>query len=340
VDEGNIIDNHDVPAARAVVGRTLDHRLVCLPTIAVLVLLEPASVSWLDWYVGLVELGFRWHDPTDIGPSTRWIGSSAMVWCSWRRRAGDKKRPPASSKYPQTEAMTWRGDLPVQPVERALLGGLEATTAPVLEAGVGQGRLLAVLAESGFTNLHGFDVTVRALRAGQQCGTLKGAFVTVQDARTVAYRDESFRHVVYLQQLLSFMGDETGRRSAVLEAHRILQPNGTALFSFLSLTNRRTTTLGWLLIAYIRVLRLLLRRTKPIGDLPWLKVGGRMNWRALLDEQPHAHYFTLDEAMTLLRSAGFIDVQRTWETADRTATASSALYLTCAKGPSRPGLRM
>ena len=260
-----------------------------------------------------------------------------MFGGDWLRRTEAGNKPPGPSRYPEKEAMTWHGDLPIQPEERALLRRLEATTAPVLEAGVGQGRLLAVLAEAGFTNLHGFDLTLRALRAGQQHGKLEGRFVTVQDARAVAYRDASFRHVVYLQQLLSFMGDETGRRSAVLEAYRILQPDGVALFSFLSLPNRRATPLGWGLIAYIRALRFVLRRKKPVSDLPWLKIGGRMNVHALLDEQPHAHYFTVDEATTLLRSAGFTDVRTAWKTAEKCKATSSAIYLICTKRSSRSG---
>ena len=243
---------------------------------------------------------------------------------------------PVRSHYPETDVMRWHGGLPVQPVERALLERLAVTSAPVLEAGVGQGRLLAVLAEAGFDNLHGFDLTLRALRAGQRDGMLRDSFVTVQDARAVAYRNESFRYVVYLQQLLSFMGDETGRRSAAMEAYRVLQPGGTALFSFLWLASRRTTALGWGLIAYIRALRFLLRRKQPISDLPWLKMGGRTNWRALLDEAPHAHYFMADEAMTLLRSAGFTNVREAWTPTDRESATSIAIYLICTKGPSGP----
>ena len=231
--------------------------------------------------------------------------------------------------------MRWHAGLPIQPVERVLLDSLAVTSAPVLEAGVGRGRLLAVLAEAGFDNLHGFDLTLGALKAGQRDGMLKDRSVTVQDARAVAYRNDSFGYVVYLQQLLSFMGDETGRRSAAAEAYRVLQPGGTALFSFLSLANRRMTAPGWGLIAYIRALRILLRRKKPISDLPWLKAGGRTNWRALLDEAPHAHHFLPDEAMTLLRSAGFTNVREAWTPPDRESARSSAIYLICTKGPGR-----
>jgi SAM-dependent methyltransferase len=241
---------------------------------------------------------------------------------------------PGREDYPEREAMAWRGDLPVQPVERALLECLEVTEAPILEAGVGHGRLLAVLAKAGFTNLHGFDLALPALKAGRQRGSLKDAFVTVQDARAVAYRDGSFRHVVYLQQLLSFMGDEMGWRAAASHAYRVLQPGGTALFSFLSLASRRASVQGWLLVVYIRVLRFVLRRNTPISNLPWLRVGGRINWRALLDKPPHAHYFVEEEAAGLLRSVGFIDVRDACISIDRQLAASSAIYLICTKlGP-------
>jgi SAM-dependent methyltransferase len=251
-----------------------------------------------------------------------------------RRKAQDGSGPPVRSRYPEVEALAWRADLAVQPVERALLGSLDVTAGPVLEAGVGQGRLLAVLVEAGFANLHGFDLTRSALKEGQRNGSLRATRVTVQDARAVAYRDQSFRHVVYLQQLLSFMEDEAGRRSAVGESYRILQPGGTAMFSFLSLTSRRGTPFGWLLVVYTRILRLMLRRKKPISDLPWLRIGGRVNWRALLDEQPHAHYFTADEATALLRSAGFTDVRVAWTAANRGPGTSGAIYFVGTRGTS------
>jgi SAM-dependent methyltransferase len=223
--------------------------------------------------------------------------------------------------------MAWRGNLPLQSTERILLGSLEVTDTPVLEAGVGQGRLLAALVEAGFASLHGFDLSWSALKAGRSNGPLKVALVTVQDARAVAYRDEVFRHVIYLQQLLSFMEDRSGRRSAASEAFRILQPGGTALFSFLSLPSRRATLPGWMLIVYIRMLRFATRRKSPISDLPWLKIGGRVNWSALFDQKPHAHYFTVDEAVALLRSAGFTNVRVAVRPEGQKPSTLNAIYL-------------
>ena len=210
-----------------------------------------------------------------------------------------------AASYPQADALAWHRERAIQPIERILLSGLVLVADPVLEAGVGQGRLLALLAKAGFTRLHGFDTELAALEIARRDPLLAKVALTRQDARAVAYRDGMFRYVIYLQQLLSLMDGDAARRAAANESFRVLQPGGTALFSFLAWTNRGGKLHLRLYVRYIRLLRLLLRSRLPITELSWLRTGGRLNWGALFDHGPHVRYFRVEEATDMLRLAGF-----------------------------------
>jgi len=169
-----------------------------------------------------------------------------------------------------------------------------------LEAGTGGGRILRELADRGFKELSGFDNVpelidrARLKERGQQIA------YSVQDARQLSYPDNSFDQLIYLQQVLCFITDATGRENAVKEAYRILKPGGLAVFSFLCYESRLKSTLYRALIGYLSCLRTLKGHQRSGQYLPYLWVANRFNISALLDRPPHIYWYRCQDATNLL----------------------------------------
>jgi SAM-dependent methyltransferase len=101
------------------------------------------------------------------------------------------------------------------------------------------------------------------------------------------------------------MEEEPDRLKAMQEAYRILKPHGIALFSFLSYEVRFQSWMYLPFILYLRIFRKANGSNRTIQSLPWLRLGGKVNYKAFIDGGPYVYWFKLDEACQLLTRIGF-----------------------------------
>lgn len=174
-----------------------------------------------------------------------------------------------------------------------------------VEAGTGGGRIPFELRALGFESLYGFDYVPRLIEAAKKKDTMSSIHFDVQDAVSLDYEDDFFDQIVYLQQIICTLVDEDSRFAALREAYRILKPQGTALFSFLSFEARRRSVLYLPYLIWLKGFRAVTRSTRPLQHLPWLKLGGRFNLHSLIDRGPYVYWYKLDEAVRDLESLGF-----------------------------------
>jgi SAM-dependent methyltransferase len=207
--------------------------------------------------------------------------------------------------YSEPEFEHWAKLEEVDEAERYLIDNHLNKQRRTLEAGTGGGRLLLAMQARGFSDLHGFDFVPGLIEAARRRDSSGSIDFQVQDATRLSYSDESFDQIVYLQQILCLIPGEAERTAALREAYRILRPGGKAVFSFLSFDSRRRSLFYRPLIGYVRILRTMTRNPTSIQNLPWLKLGGKVNWNALLDRTPYVYWFRAGEAEDFLVSAGF-----------------------------------
>lgn len=177
--------------------------------------------------------------------------------------------------------------------------------ARTLEAGTGGGRLLLDLQSRGFTDLHGFDLMpefIDIARRRDQSGAID---FRVLNATDLDYEDASFDQAIYLQQVLCFLQTDPDRRRAVDEAFRVLRPGGTLVTCLLAERWRRQSWRHRWLLRYFAGLRAITFRRLSTHYTSWLKLNGRINWRALLDRRPYLYWFDDAEAARLFEGAGF-----------------------------------
>ncbi len=207
--------------------------------------------------------------------------------------------------YSTVEFHRWIGRDRLDPDEQYLVRRFLNPTAKTLEAGTGGGRILFALHQAGFTDLHGFDYVPGFIEQAKRADTAHAINFEVQDATRLTHANNSFDQVIYLQQILSCLDAEDAPVKAAREAFRILRPGGTALFSFLSFEVRSRSVVYGTMIRYLRLLRWLRRSRRSMRDLPWLRMGDRFNWGALIDRGPYVHWFGAEEAQGILQGAGF-----------------------------------
>jgi len=98
----------------------------------------------------------------------------------------------------------------------------------VLDLGCGAGRTTAVLADRGF-DVTGVDVSAAMVREARQ--RFPGLAVQRGDATDLAFRDDSFQHVLFSYCGLDLVYPESARVDALREIRRVLAPGGVFAFS-------------------------------------------------------------------------------------------------------------
>ncbi len=189
--------------------------------------------------------------------------------------------------------------------EEFLLKKYLRKNAKTLEAGTGGGRIILEMKELGFTSLSAFDYVPKLIEEAKKKDTTASISFSVEDATALNYPNEDFDQLVYLQQVLCCMEDESARLNAFKEAYRILRNGGTAVFSFLSIEDRVRNPLYSIFITYLQVLRLMSNSTTSLQYIPWLKYKSKPNLGALLDKKPYMYWYKLEEAYKYLEKANF-----------------------------------
>ena len=211
----------------------------------------------------------------------------------------------SSQVYAGPEFERWAKAEGLIPSERFLIEQYLRSDRSTLEAGVGGGRILRALIDLGFDYTSGFDNVPALIEEARRQDPSRKTAYSVQDARSLPYVDGEFDQIIYLQQIISFIGDVEGRRRAIAEAYRVLKPDGTALFSFLCYESRLQSIWMRGMIAYLACFRALTFRGRSAQSMPWLWLGGRFNLSALLDRSPHVYWFRIEQASNLLTERQF-----------------------------------
>jgi SAM-dependent methyltransferase len=208
-------------------------------------------------------------------------------------------------RYQTSEFGSWASRDRLIPAEDLLISRFLDPAGATVDAGTGGGCIALDLQRRGFRRVAGFDFVPDLVARARQRDASRAIDFTVQDATALEYEDGAFEQAIYLQQLLCFIEDEGQRWRALREAHRILAPGGTALFSFLCLEARLKKPALRAYVAYLSTLRRVIHRDVPVQLQPWLRKGRRISPDALLDRGARVYWYRLREASELLECAGF-----------------------------------
>jgi SAM-dependent methyltransferase len=214
---------------------------------------------------------------------------------------------PSNNKdlYSGIEFSTWLNLQTLWPEEEYLIKKYLNPQLSVVEAGVNGGRILLKMQEMGFTSLAGFDYVPELIDRAIQRDPERKIDFQVQNAIDLAYPDASFDQIVYLQQIICLIEKREDRLTAVRESYRILKPGGIGLFSALSFDSRSSQRIYSAYFKYLEILRKLRGEDRSIQYLPWLKLGGKFNFNALVDRPPYTYWYRVSEFYELLKSVGF-----------------------------------
>ena len=174
-----------------------------------------------------------------------------------------------------------------------------------LEVGTAGGRLVFGLLEKGFSDLYGCDLVPEFIEQAKKRDKRNEINFSVEDAAALTYKDAEFSQLIYIEQILSAVGEVTNSIKAINEAYRILEKDGVVLFTFLNFEERQKNPLYSIMIKYISFLRRFKKSPFSLQHLPAFKLGGKINYRVLWDSKPYNYWFTPNEAYNYLLDAGF-----------------------------------
>jgi SAM-dependent methyltransferase len=207
--------------------------------------------------------------------------------------------------FNDVEFYTWIEATELLPEERFIIDRYLDRHLNTVEAGTNSGRILFEMQKMGFTSLCGFEYVPKLVDVAISRDPNRSIKFEVGDALDLAYADNSFDQIIYMQQLLCMIDEAADRLQAVKEAYRILKPGGTGIFSVLSFEGRSAKPLYAAFFTYLSTLRKLRGSDLSLQYQPWLKLGGKSNPGALIDRGPYVYWYKAAEICELLTSNGF-----------------------------------
>ncbi len=222
------------------------------------------------------------------------------------RQVGSNERSTNNQAiFSGVEFEIWACRTQLIPAEQYLIEQYLDKKGNTLEAGSGGGRILLAMNEMGFESMQGFEFVPELVERAKKKDVSRRINFEVGNAVKLRYADGSFDQLIYLQQVICLIENDSLRIRALAEANRILKAGGVALFSFLCFEVRRESLAHAPYLAYLTLLRKLTRSKVRLQNSPWLKLGGKMNLKALLDSPPYVYWYRLDEISRCLRETGF-----------------------------------
>lgn len=207
--------------------------------------------------------------------------------------------------YSTVEFSQWAHRAALMSAEKFVIERHVDRRGPTLEAGTGGGRIVLAMRDLGFERLGGFDFVPEFISQAKAKDPEGRIDFRVGDATRLEYADASFPQILYLQQILSLIESDEMRQAALRESFRILAPGGLALFSLLSYEARKDQFPYNLFLKWNRTLRWMRGDSRGPQYWPWLKLGGRFNWPALLDRGPYVYWFRVGELDQFFGACGY-----------------------------------
>jgi ubiquinone/menaquinone biosynthesis C-methylase UbiE len=215
-------------------------------------------------------------------------------------------QPEVKQFYSTVDFDVWATKSGLNPDEKYIIETYLDKNKKTVDAGTGGGRILLEMQKMGFTSLYGYDIVPELIAVARQKDLSGSINFEVGDVTSLNYEDSFFEQILYIQQILSVLNSETEIKNALKEAYRILQPGGTALFSFISF---ETTTGGFvynLYLIYLSIIRKISGSKFSIQYFPYNSHGGKFNLLGfLLGKGPYLYRYKLQEAYEDLQAVGF-----------------------------------
>lgn len=203
----------------------------------------------------------------------------------------------------------------------------------VLEAGTGGGRISYYIESLGFDNIDAFDISPEMIEVAKlkaiEIGS-KVKFSKLDAANLSVYENESFGYLIYLQQVLSMIADESLFSKAIEESYRVSKKGGIVIFSFLDYHGRFYNPILSFLLRIIRVVR---GEKTSFNVLPWLHYLGKTNWKLFNKNQPLLTWIIKDQLINDLEKIGFniLEVKNDSQVFRETNKRIGGIYFVCKK---------
>lgn len=188
----------------------------------------------------------------------------------------------------------------------------------LIEAGTGGGRIsLEINKTLNNLDIVAFDFVAEMIQVAKT-KSKKIDFVVLDATDLSVFQDETFDYAIYLQQIVSLAPEEK-IFDVLNEAYRVLKKDGVIIFSFLYYQGRKINTPLSVTVNAMRVMRGQQWRRQ---SLPWLKLGGKINWKFFGKGQTTTYWFEEREIRKILEDVGFKIVE---------SKKDNMLYMVCTK---------
>jgi 2-polyprenyl-3-methyl-5-hydroxy-6-metoxy-1,4-benzoquinol methylase len=204
----------------------------------------------------------------------------------------------------------------------------------IIEAGTGGGRIIFSLEKMGFASLEAFDYVEEMIAYCEAEKRKNASDVNFRVANAIdlsSYRAGAFDYLVYLQQVLCFINKEQIKQ-ALTEAYRIGQGDAVYLFSFLNWNSKKY---NYVLSILVNIFRFFRGEKTSRQELPWLLIGGKLNWQLFTGNQAGNIWFKRQQIVDLLSMQGFkvIDLRTANQILEKGRADGGHFYVACKKIP-------